>query len=155
MENTAGAYLMTAKRLPYRDMYHLRTLTILRKCILMDYITALLQLITILILLDKKQNERRRVFPQQVRTTAYKNLGEVKPIPEVDRDLEKRMCEYYLHGGDLNFTQAFIVQKFGASQDQALNIKAKWERDGILSRVNGSARNSPHRLTSMIKLRRL
>ncbi len=85
----------------------------------------------------------------------YTDLGGmVAPLPAVDAELEARMKAYYLHG-EQDFTQKFMMRRFGATQVQSINIKAKWERDGILKRENASAVNSPHVLASYGKLRKI
>ena len=118
---------------------------------ILDAVQIGLQLWTIYLLRNRTPQKKRAY-----NLTQYPNLGGmVAPLPEVDPDLEQRMKSYYVNGGAKNFTQTFIVKQFGATQAQALDVKSKWVRDGILKRKNEAADNSPHVLASYDKLRKL
>lgn len=121
-----------------------------------ELLSLLLNIMTLLVVLDTRSKlpaKKRREF--ELVEKRYTNLGgSVVPLPAVDAELEARMKAYYLHG-EQKFTEKFIMKTFGATQVQAINIKAKWERDSILKRENMSAANSPHVLASYGKLRKL
>jgi hypothetical protein len=93
----------------------------------------------------------KRQFSQVVpRLRKVKNMGEVKPVPDIPLELERRLAravlDLFQKGADIKLTEAYWLGRWGGSPVQFRALMERWEAERIVERVNPDAANSTRRL---------